>query len=1124
MFLAMKLSCVFTLLATFALSANTSVMSQRVNLEFRNADLREVFRSLKEQTGHMIIFSEDELRDATHRVTINRQGVELHDALEEVLRNSPYTFSMRDQMVAIIPVAAVAQTPTQATQQAPTENITVRGVVRGADGRPMAGVVAREKGSFRGITTDANGTFALPVSRQINSEVTLVFSFLGFQTHEVVVGTNAPLNVVMTADVVEVGTVVVTGIFNKPADSFTGSYTHIPRQDLLDNKSRNLIQTLAIFEPSLRIVTNNRQGSNPNHLPELELRGATSFMDLDALRGTTPFYANTPLIIYDGFEITLERFMDLNIEDVESITILKDASATSLYGSRGANGVIVITPLIPVSGELRINYTGTLRIEIPDLNSYNILNARQKLEVEAAAGLYRDNPALYLRLFEAIESGVDTDWMRMVTRTGYGQYHALNIGGGDRSFRFNFSVSHDDHQGVMRGSSRKNTSGNLSVNFEKNRFYITTSLMGNLMNQHESPFGSFHEIANLNPYWTLFNDAGEYNMTFFHPSASGIIYNNVYNGHTSMFDKRATTTMISNTRLRYSLFENTFHIEGQLSAGRTTGSSDMFRPRSHTLFMNEPDLEKKGRYRKRNTVSNNWETSLSLRYGKIFAERHSLNANFRTGLLGRQFDETGATGTGFLNDGVNHFSDALVFQQSNDLHLIGPEGRETVSRQVNFIGSLDYYYDQRYSAEVNISYNGGSSFGAASRWQHYYSLGARWNVHNEHFFDVPFINRLTARYSYGVSGNESFASPHDIMYVYEYINDLNSMYRGHQGAFLTNYGNPHIGWQEVYMHNAEINLELFRKIQLTGAYYRSHTMRGQMRFGLTPSHGYELYLGNIGEMINRGWELRASVMALNTRDWRINVSANFAHNKNIVHKLSDEMTRYLQNQTGLGSGLTSELYYQLREGQSMRALWVLESLGVDPMTGRRIYMNANGVPQIWSSNFGEHPRVYVGNADPKVNGSTTLSLWWRGVSLNTTFAYRWGGYALNSTVLYKVEEIQTSGWANNLDRRIYTDRWRKPGDVMKYKGINTGLISGEPQGVYTFPNTSFIQRDNMLSIVAMNLAWDLPREWVRKNLGLQSLSLVAQMSDIYYTSTVWRERGTEYPFSFNPNFTIRASF
>jgi hypothetical protein len=349
------------------------------------------------------------------------------------------------------------------------------------------------------------------------------------------------------------------------------------------------------------------------------------------------------------------------------------------------------------------------------------------------------------------------------------------------------------------------------------------------------------------------------------------------------------------------------------------------------------------------------------------------------------------------------------------------------------IGNAGYVYDERYFVDATLSQNGGSSFGDNSRWQKFYSIGGGWNVHNEKFFNITWINQLRLKYTFGVSGSSNYVTPYQAMFIYTYPDNTESLYHGSQGAYMLQYGNPDLGWQEVFANNAEFNLQLFDgRAQLTGTWYKRVTKNADMLLSLGESHGYESYMANAGEKLNRGWEVKVSGTLLSSDNWSINAFANFANNEERITSISEAMEEELKNQSIYSSGSSDNLWYILRDGQSQRAIYAIESWGVDPMTGRRIFLNTAGLPQLYSTALGDFPRVYIGDGNPTVNGSASLSVRYKGLSVAASFSYNWGGMAVNYTALNKVEQPT---WYHNIDRRVYSERWRKPGDLSKYRAL-----------------------------------------------------------------------------------------
>ena len=373
----MKLTWILCVCFVCTLSAN--VMSQqKLSMNLGETSIKSVFEEIRKQTNKVIIYNDDRLT-LNKKVMADFKNMELGQLLDQVLAGSGVTYKFVDDYIVLVPV----------TEKAPDDkkSVRIKGWVHDKSKQPLPGVTVRMVGISLGTATNTQGWFAidLPVTKG-----ELEFSFVGYKKQKIAFTEKTDtLRIVMEEDFQQVEEVVVTGIFNKPKESFTGAVTAVTKEDLKMHYSRNLLQTLANIDPSLRIVQNNEMGSDPNTLPEIRLRGSSTMLDVvDLKNGTARPEANQPLFIMDGFEVDLERVNDLNENEIESITILKDASATSVYGSRGANGVIVITTNRFQAGALRVSYEGRVNIEIPDLSTYdNLMNAGEKFEVEKKYGV-----------------------------------------------------------------------------------------------------------------------------------------------------------------------------------------------------------------------------------------------------------------------------------------------------------------------------------------------------------------------------------------------------------------------------------------------------------------------------------------------------------------------------------------------------------------------------------------------------------------------------------------------------------------------------------------------------------------------------------------------------------------
>lgn len=423
----------FILFFLFVVPRMASAYAQegKLTLSLENTPLTEVFSRIRQVSDYTFIYNVDDVRSLEVKA-LHVVNATIEEVLNICLGGTGFVYKIEDKVV-VIQVKEEEKVP---------DKFNITGTVKDADGVTMPGVTIQVKGTTLGFVTDSEGKFDIDLPKR--DSLVLIFSFVGYQKREEPVDEKTKvLNITMKVDIAEIDEVVVTGIFDKPKESFTGAVTHITKDEIMAFGNRNLLQTLNNIDPAFVIRENNTYGSNPNVLPEIQIRGISGLPDITNLQTYARAELNQPLFILDGFEVTLERVMDLNPSDVESVTILKDASSTALYGSRGANGVVVITSSKPRQGKLRVTATVGMNIEIPDLSSYNLLNAEEKLELEERAGLYNspEREELYRQNVKSIAEGVDTYWIGEPVRTGLGQQYMLNLGGGDENFRYSMNLS-----------------------------------------------------------------------------------------------------------------------------------------------------------------------------------------------------------------------------------------------------------------------------------------------------------------------------------------------------------------------------------------------------------------------------------------------------------------------------------------------------------------------------------------------------------------------------------------------------------------------------------------------------------------------------------------------------------
>ena len=1110
----MKITIILTVLC---LNVYAGSNAQNVSLSLRDASLKEAFKQIHKQTGYDFLYN-SQMLDRANPVNINVNNVPLAQVLELCLKSQPLTYTIVDKTIVLkskpsAPLKAIAIPDITILDVVPPFIIT--GTVTNKKGEPLPMVSVVVKGTKKVALADVNGKYSIQVNPEDN---TLIFSFIGMKKQEILINGRTVINVIMEEETAKIEPVVVTGMFTRKASTFTGSAVTVTAKELQLSGNRNLITSLRNLDPSFNIIESNTFGSDPNRLPEIQIRGNSSLPNVNQLQDQTRVGLNTPLVILDGFESTLQKLLDLNENEVQSITILKDASATAIYGSHGANGVVVIQTKAPIPGKLRITYRGDLNIEAPDLTSYSLLNAKDKLALEWKLGIYKGStPAYdvplkryYNFLLSEVNAGVNTDWLALPLQLGIGQRHNLRLEGGNETFRYSASAQYNDIEGAMKGSSHKTFNGTINLTYIYKNIKFTNQLLIGNENSVNSPYGTFSDYATMNPYWRPYDSTGRVNKFVGNPGNNDYTsrYNTLptsplYNATLPGFDKSSISSLINNFSIEWTIL-NDLVLRSRIGLTKDVAQSDKFRSADNTAFASYAiaDVFRKGDYAYGVTNTFAYDGSLNLSYSKQI-KKHSLFIGLDYNIRENQSSNYGFLAEGFSNANFDFPSMALQYAQGGK-----PTGSESLTRSVGITGSLNYTYDNRYYVDASVREDGSSQFGSKNRFAPFWSTGIGWNLHQEKFLkNSTIINQLKLRGSVGITGSQNFSS-YQALSTYQYY--TSDRYYNWMGAYLMGLGNDQLKWQQKMNYDLGIETQLFKqRIAFTFDYYIGKTTDLVSSINLPPSNGFSSYVENIGNMENRGFE--AKLTAYLYRDFTKNISWSITgavfQNTNKIVTISQALKDAQAAIIAKGGSNPNTLY---REGYSTNTIWVVPSYCIDPSTGKELYMDRFGNPTFtWNS----LDLKACGVTDPKYQGNISSMFRYKGLILNVIFGYRTGGQLYNQTLIDKVEN---ANYLYNVDSRVYTDRWTQPGDIAAFKGLQITTA--------TQMTSRFVQDEKTLSCDNINLQYELRSKYLLKNMNIQSLFFSASMADLFYISTVKRERGLSYPFSRNISFSVSAMF
>ena len=1005
----------------------------------------------------------------------------------------------------------------------PHGNYVYGRVIEKLSKEPMVGVTIRLDGHSTGVITDINGCYVLTLPEKGGL---VIYSYIGFETRKIKVTSRQKVNVQMVEATESIQEVIVTGYNSIQKESFTGNTTKIEKEDLLKVNPNNLISAIQTFDPSFRIQENLAAGSDPNSLPQFVLRGqtgigettlgqtSTSSISREVLSGNS----NLPIFILDGFEVDVEKIYDLDMNSIHSINILKDAAATAMYGSRAANGVIVIERRAPEAGKFRVQYSGVLSAELPDLSSYNLMNAREKLETERLAGLYDSNtPEIdpytngYYQRLNNVLTGVDTYWLSQGLRTALNHKHSIFIDGGENDVRWGVELGFRGTEGVMKHSSRKNANAAFYVDYRIGGLQIKNKVTYIYNKSTDVPFNSFSDYSHLLPYMRLYDENGDYvrRLEKF-DGASGTQVNPLYEiNFYNSFDHSGYDEVTDDLSLNWRITDG-LRLRGQFSVLMRNSTGDLYKdPASASYSASTGNIngEKTESTQKRTVI----DGSLSLMYNNTF-KGHNLNICLSSNMRQTQSTASETRYRGFPGgDLVSSNYAAEVYGK--------PSSSDNTTRLVGALLTSNYTYNNIYLADLTGRIDGSSEFGSDKRWSMFWSTGAGINIHNYDFMKSnELFSMLKFRASYGLTGKTNF-SLYSAKDMYQLQTD--SWYPTGYGVFLYQMGNPNLKWERKYTLDYGVEIGLWHdKIYLKASAYDERTIDLITDYTIPSSTGFTSYKENMGKVKNTGVELELRARLYSDRNWLFQLYGSFARNKNTIIEISQAMRDYNKRVEELFSGYNPEsssdskyakTYLKYYEGASLTSIYGMKSLGISPTNGKEIYLRRNGdVTDVWSAD----EWTIIGDTAPKGQGSFGYTLSYKQLSMFASFLYTFGGDAYNNTLVSYVENADIKN--DNVDKRVLLDRWQKPGDITTMKDIRD-------RNVTTGASSRFVQKNNTLQWSSLTMSYNFRPEQLKK-LHLSGLRLSFTMNDLFYWSTIRQERGLDYPYSRSFNLTTNIIF
>ena len=1052
----------------FMQAANAVFAQTTVTATFKNATLSEVLWEVQRQTDFTFVYSTEEVKNVkVEKLIVNHEKIA--NVLDKCLKDSGLTYTVHDGVIAIKPASKVEEAAT------PQQKTKLNGTVVDETGEAIIGANVIVKGTTNGCTTDLDGHFTLDVD---HLPVTLMVSYIGYIRQEIKVTSAKTIKVEMAPDNNLMDEVVITGYGTFKKSAYAGSAASVKGETLKDVPAISFKDLLQGNAPGVQFTSSSGQ---PGASSSLRIRGMGSFNA-----------SNSPLYVIDGVPMRsgtintmssdagLDIMSTINSSDIESVTVIKDAAAASLYGSRAANGVVLITtkkgkagkPSISLkadwgSSDFAMDYRPIMGGEERRQYIYDGLVAGQikKGKSEADAMAYADGE---IDDYAPVPWCGYTDWDDVLFKKGNHQSYEASLSGGTDRFKYYSSLSYLKQDGIAINSGLERISGRLNVDFQAtSKLKLGANVLFATVNQdvysegtsYSSPFyTSRNAVVPSDP---IYNEDGSWNRDLIRIGDRNPLLSATYDYQREYVTRTFNTIYGEYEFIKDLKFKSTFSYDYVITKGK-----DWSDPRTSNGDDINGGMSKK--YYEYNKMV--WANQVS--YKTSIARDHHIDA-----LVGYEIDDQYRD---YLSGYATNFATHDKNQISNGMKTESVGGNDTRTRMVSYLTRLNYDYKNKYYLGGSFRTDGSSRFQRDNRWGSFWSISGAWRIIEEKFMSPTkdWLTDLKIRASYGVNGT----LPSDY-FGYMGLSSLTNGYLEQPGIIQSQLRNDDLQWETNYNLNLGLDFALWNRINVTLEYYTRTTKNLLMDRPISMTTGFSSYLMNIGEVKNKGVELEISSTNIQTKDFSWNTTFNISHNKNKIVIL-DGM------QTEIKSGS------QIRKvGKSYRTFYMIEFAGINPETGAPQFYtndvdeNGNYIKDITEEINKAHAIVLDKHAEPNAIGGLSNTLRYKWFDLNFMFSYQFGGYSYDNWAQ------KTEHGGNDLEANIpsyYKDSWKKPGDITKYE-----LFYEKPSvAMNKVTTTRRLHSTDFIRLKTLTFGFTVPKDWTRK-IGIENVRLYASANNLW---------------------------
>ncbi len=1068
----MKLCFLFLIVFNFSVVGNTFAQKESISLNMENASLDQVIFKIKEQSEASFFFNLEKAKKEKG-ISINVKNETLDNVLNMVLKNTSLTFIVSQNTVILKDKEMADQ----------VKDINVKGSVKDEAGFPLPGVTVMVKGTSVGVSTDFDGKFSIKLPEGKNI---LVFSFIGMETKEINVTGKNDVNVVLKTVAEQMEEIVVTGYGNIEKRKLSSSVITVKGEALVEGATSTIDNMLVGKVAGVSVLNST---STPGAAPKIRIRGSSSIIgnrepvwvvDGVVLENPVPISA-TELNSLDRINLVGNAISSLNPEDIDRIDVLKDASATAIYGVKAANGVIVITTKKGKKGEPMVRYSTNFTVsERPQYDKLNRMNSMERIDVSkeiherglafglkpapiAYEGALYDYYAKNITYDEFAEKvrymeQVNTDWFDILFRTGLSQKHSVSISGANDKVNYYFSGSFDNNKGTSRFQemSRYNGLMKLGVNLT-DKFKVELQLRGSADEkdyQYSSidPFQYAYGTSRAIPCYDENGDLSYYNKSQGHLTQLRYnILNEINNSDRTIesqslnFITNATYRLDDNLKFNV-LFSynknNTFQKEWfndrtyEAAVLRHLNYGDEF-PDSPEFYNKQCSLPYGGMLKNASTKNTSYTARAGATYKLNFLEKHFFSTTLGTELRSTSYQGVDTKEYGYLPQRGDKFVfiDPTIFKQYLELLKESQDiVTDRTTNMLSFYGTFTYDYDNRYVANFNIRTDGSNKFGRdkKSRFLPVWSVSGRWNAHNEAFLEnIEWLDVLAIRGSYGIQGNVAEDQTPYLIIELGSRDDVSAEYLSN----LVKLPNPALKWEKTTSYNVACDAE-FLDGRVGGSvdfyYKKGEDMIISKRVDVTTgSSSMQL---NAGTLLNKGVDISLNLVPVRTKDFSWMVSVNGAKNINkVTESRIDKDFEYFDYVSGDA----------VFANKPLNSFYSYQFDGLDK-NGYPTYKNIEETDGITKEEMFKNVFTYSGKRIPDFTGGFSTSFSYKNWSLNCIFSYSIGSH-LRLNPLYLSTGQSLPQPQQNMDN-IFVNRWRKPGDE---NHTNIPVLSNEKLSINT---------------------------------------------------------------------------